>query len=108
MNNEEKEDSSETTTYLNKINEQINQVNLLARIKNDLSKDVEEILTLMNELHDEMYDDDLWLGPVELNEINELLDEALDRVWKTFYHKNRKNHERLLLINIDVEVLMSI
>ena len=97
MNNEEKEDSSETTTYLYKINEQINQVNLLARTKNDLSKDVEEILTLMNELHDEMYDDDLWLGPVELNEINELLDEALDRAWKTFYDKNRESHEKIVI-----------
>ena len=97
MNNEEKEDSSETTTYLYKINEQINQVNLLARTKNDLSKDVEEILTLMNELHDEMYDDDLWLGPVELNEINELLDEALDRAWKAFYDKNRESHEKIVI-----------
>ena len=67
MNTEEKEDSSERSTYPNKINEQINQVNLLARTRNDLSKNVKEILKLMNELHDEMYDDDLRLGPVELN-----------------------------------------
>ena len=58
---------------------------------------MEEILKLMNELHDEMYHDDLWLGPVELNEINELLDEALDRVWKAFYDKNREKHEKIII-----------
>ena len=92
MNTEEKEDSSERTTYLNKTNELIDQVNPLGKTRNDLSQNVEEILKLMNELHDEMYDDDLWLGPVELNEINELLDEALDHVWKAFYDKNREKH----------------
>ena len=58
---------------------------------------MEEILKLMNELNDEMYHDDLWLGPVELNEINELLDEALYRVWKAFYDKNREKHEKIIM-----------
>ena len=44
-----------------------------------------------------MYHDDLWLGPVELNEINELLDEALYRVWKAFYDKNREKHEKIIM-----------
>ena len=51
----------------------------------------------MNELHDEMYHDELWLGPVELNEINELLDEAVDRVWKAFYDKNIEKHEKIII-----------
>ena len=73
-------------------------MNLLARIRNDFSKNVEEISELMNKLHGEIYSDDSWLRLVELNKINVLLDEVLDYVWKTFYDKNREKHER---INID-------
>ena len=92
------EDNKERAMDLNKINELIDQVNLLARIRNDFSKNVEEICGLMNELHNEIYSDDLWLRLFELNKINVLIDEALDYVWKTFYGKNREKHET---INID-------
>ena len=92
------EDNNERTRHLDMINKQINQVNLLARIRNDFSNNVEEICGLMNELCDEIYSDDLWLRLVELNKINVLLDEALDHVWKTIYDKNREKHEK---INID-------
>ena len=82
-----------------KINKKIDHVNLLARIRNDFSKNVEEICGLMNELHDdEIHCDDSWLRLVELNKINVLLDEALDYVSKTFYDKNREKHG---MINID-------
>ena len=91
------EDNNERTRHLDMINK-INQVNLLARIRNDFSNNVEEICGLMNELCDEIYSDDLWLRLVELNKINVLLDEALDHVWKTIYDKNREKHEK---INID-------
>ena len=92
------EDNKEGTMHLNKINELIDQAHLLARIRNDFSKNVEEICQLVNERHDEIYSDDSWLRLVELNKINVLLDEALDSVWETFYGKNREKHER---INID-------
>ena len=92
------EDNKERTTHLDMINKQIDQANLLARIRNDFSKNVEKICGLMNELHDEIYSDDSWLRLVELNKINVLVDEALDYVRKTFYSKNREKHER---INID-------
>ena len=72
-------------------------MNLLARIRNNFSKNVEEICGLMNELWDEIYSDDSWFI-VELNKINVLLDEALHYVWKTIYNKNREKHDR---INID-------
>ena len=55
------EDNKERTTHLDKINRQIDQENLLARIRNDFSKNVEEICRLMNELHGEIYSDDSWL-----------------------------------------------
>ena len=73
-------------------------MNLLARIRNDFSKNVEEISELINKLHGEIYSDDSWLRLVELNKINVLLDEVLDYVWKTLYSKNREKNER---INID-------
>ena len=92
------EDNKERTRHLDKINKQVDHVNLLARIRNDFSKNVEEICRLMNELHSEIYSDDSWLRLVELNKINMLLDETLDYVWKTLYDENRENHER---INID-------
>ena len=92
------EDNNERTRHLDKINKQIDHVNLPARIRNDFSKNVEEICGLMNELHGEIYSDDSWLRLVELNKINVLLHEVLDYVWKTFYVKNREKHER---INID-------
>ena len=78
------EDNKERTTHLDMINKQIDQANLLARIRNDFSKNVEKICGLMNELHDGIYSDDSWLRLVELNKINVLIDEALDYVWKTF------------------------
>ena len=92
------EDNKERTTHLDMINKQIDQANLLARIRNDFSKNVEKICGLMNELHDEIYSDDSWLRLVELNKINVLIDEALDYVWRSIYGKNREKHER---INID-------
>ena len=92
------EDNKERTTHLDMINKQIDQANLLARIRNDFSKNVEKICGLMNELHDEIYSDHSWLRLVELNKINVLIDEALDYVWRSIYGKNREKHER---INID-------
>ena len=91
-------DNKERTRHLDKINKQVDHVNLLARIRNDFSKNVEEICRLMNELLGEIYSDDSWLRLVELNKINMLLDKILDYVWKTLYDKNREKHER---INID-------
>ena len=92
------EDNKERTRHLDMINKQIDHINLLARIRNDFSKNIEEICRLMDELHDEIYSDDSWLRLVELNKINVLLDEVLDYVWKTLYSKNREKNER---INID-------
>ena len=55
------EDKKVRTRHLDMINERIDHVNLLARIRNDFSKNVEEICRLMNELHGEIYSDDSWL-----------------------------------------------
>ena len=95
-------DNKERTRHLDMINKQIDHVNLLARIRNDFSKNVEEICRLMNELHGEIYSDDSWLRLVELNKINVLLDEVLDYVWKTFMIKIEKSMKILILINTKI------
>ena len=61
------EDNKERTRHLDMINKQIDHINLLARIRNDFSKNIEEICRLMDELHDEIYSDDSWLRLVELS-----------------------------------------
>ena len=100
---DDKIEDKERTMYLDKINEQIDQANLLARIRNNnFSKNVEEICELMNELQDEIYSDDSWLRLVELNKINVLLDEVLDYVWKTFMIKIEKSMKILILINTKI------
>ena len=83
------EDNKKRTRHLDMINKQIDHINLLARIRNDFSKNIKEICRLIDELHDEIYSDDSWLRLVELNKINVLLDEVLDYAWKKIYGKNR-------------------
>ena len=82
-------------TDLDKTNEQIDQVNLLAKTRNDFSKNVEETYSLMNELQDEIYDDDLWSRLVELNKINALLDDSLEYVWRMVYDDISEKHEKI-------------
>ena len=55
---------------------------------------------LMNELQDEIHDDDSWLRLVESNNINALLHESLEYVWKMIYAANREKHE---ITNIDID-----
>ena len=52
------EDYKERTRHLHNINKQIDHVNLLARTRNDFSKNIDEICRLMNELHNEINSDD--------------------------------------------------
>ena len=92
---EGKIEDKERTMCLDKINEQIDHVNQIARIRNDFSKNIEEVFWLMNELQDVIYNDNSWLRLVELNKINVLLDDSLDYMWKTIYCKNRDKHEKI-------------
>ena len=87
--------NKERPIHLDETNELIDQVNLLAKTRNDFSKNFNEICMLMNELQDEIYDDDSWLRLVELNKINMLLDESLDYVRKMIYAENREKHEKI-------------
>ena len=103
------EDKDNTTTkirdkakdLLDKINKRIDTINksnnLLAKLKDEISKKIELVYEVMSELQDEIYSDDSWLRLVELNKIDAIIDEALNAVWKKFYRKNRVNPEMIMI-----------
>ena len=101
------EDKDKTTTkimdktkdILDKINKRIDTINksnnLLAKLKDEITKKIELVYEVMSELQDEIYNDDSWLSLVESNKIDTITDEALNAVWKTFCRKNRINPEMI-------------
>ena len=65
------------------------------------SNNIAKIIKLADELeNDEIYDGDEWLVFMQLNKINPLLDELIDRVWLNIYNKNREKNE---IINTDID-----
>ena len=58
---------------------------LRKRFLNNITK----IIKLVDELNDEIYDDQ-WLVFAQLNKINPLVDELIDRVWLIIYNKKEK------------------
>ena len=58
------------------------------------------IIELVNELNDQICDGDQWLVYAQLNKINPLLDDLIDRVWLIIYNKAREKNE---IINIYVD-----
>ena len=69
---------------------------LRKRFLNNITK----INKLVNESNDEIYDDDQWLVFAQLDKINPLVDELIDRVWLMIYNKKREKNE---IINIGVD-----
>ena len=73
---------SEDKDQLDKINNKISVINKLneglAKVKADVTKKIELIYESMYELQDEIYSDDPWLRPVELEKIDAIIDEALN------------------------------
>ena len=91
-----------TKDILDKINNKMDIINksnsLLAKLKVKVTKKIKLIYEIMTVLQDEIYSDDSWLRLVELNNMYNVIEEALDVVWKKFYGKNRINPE---MIKID-------
>ena len=54
---------------------------------------ITKIIELVDELNDEIYDDDQWLVYAQLNKINPLVDELIDRAWLIIYNKKREKNE---------------
>ena len=73
---------TEDKDQLDKINNKISVINKLneglAKVKADVTKKIELIYESMYELQDEIYSDDPWLRPVELEKIDAIIDEALN------------------------------
>ena len=72
-----------TKEMLDKINKicATNKTNVgLAKVKAELAKKVELIYEAIYELQYEIYSDDPWLRSVELDEIDAIIDEAIDIV----------------------------
>ena len=75
-----------------KKNKVLDQVNLTAKIRIDYLKNINEIIEIMNELHD----DDPGLRLFKLNRINALLHKSLDYAWELSHGENREKHEIII------------
>ena len=96
------ETNTDNKDLLDKINNKIGLISkfdkCLAKLKVKTTKKVELIYEAIHELQDEIYSDDSWLRLVELNNIDAIIDEALNVVWNWICGKNRISPEK---INID-------
>ena len=75
-------------------------MNFAILIKKHFLNNITKITELISELNDEIYDNDKWLVFAQLNKINPLIDELIDRIWLVIYNKKREKNE---IINIGVD-----
>ena len=86
---------NKTMTMINNKKNLINKINIrLSKAKTKVSNNIKSIYKALSKLQD----DDPWLRVVELNNIDTILDDALNVVWYEIYGKNRKSSK---IINID-------
>ena len=96
VNDENKDINKEHTTknksikpekeaLIHKKNKVVDQVNLIAKIRSDYLKNINEISEIMNDLHD-----DPQLRHIELNKINVLTDKSLDYASELSHSGNRE------------------
>ena len=86
---------NKTMTMINNKKNLINKINIrLSKAKTKVSNNIKSIYKALSKLQD----DDSWLRVVELNNIDTILDDALNVVWYEIYGKNRKSSK---IINID-------
>ena len=75
-------------------------MNFIISLRKQFLNNITKIIELVNELNDEIYNDDQWLVFAQLNKINPLVDELIDRVWLMIYNKKREKNE---IINIGID-----
>ena len=75
-------------------------MNFVISLKRQFLNNITKIIELVNELNDQIYADDKWLVFPQLNEINPLIDELIDRGRLIIYNKKREKNE---IINIGVD-----
>ena len=81
-------------------NKKSGQINFAISLRKLFLHNITKIIKLVDELNDEIYDDDQWLLFAQLNKINPLVDELIDRVWLMIYNKKREKNK---IINISVD-----
>ena len=70
------------------------KLNIIVALGEYFSNNIENICILINESNnDEIYDADPWLKYDQLNQINPLLDNLIDSIWRLIYNKKREKHE---------------
>ena len=85
----------EKEALIHKKNKVVDQVNLIAKIRSDYLKNINEISEIMNDLHD-----DPQLRHIELNKINVLTDKSLDLASELQHSGNREWYG--VIDNIDI------
>ena len=85
---------------VNNDNKESRQMNFAISLRKRFLNNIIKINKLVDELNDEIHDDDQWLVFSQLNNINPLVDELMDRVWLMIYNKKRENNE---IINIGID-----
>ena len=105
VNDENKDINKEHTTknksikpekeaLIHKKNKVVDQVNLIAKIRSDYLKNINEISEIMNDLHD-----DPQLRHIELNKINVLVDKSLNFATELCHGGNREWYDQIDNIN---------
>ena len=79
-------------------------MNFAISLRKPFLNNITKINKLVDELNDEIYDNNQWLVFAQLNKINPLFDELIDRVWLMIYNKKREKNEIINLgIHKDIE-----
>ena len=89
-----------------KKNKVVDQVNLIAKIRSDYLKNINEISEIMNDLHD-----DPQLRHIELNKINVLTDKSLDLASELCHGGNREwydGNDNINTINDKIDLVNEI
>ena len=74
---------------VNNDNKESRQINFAISLRKLFLNNITKIIKLVDELNDEIYDEDQWLVFAQLNKINPLVDELIDRVWLMIYNKKK-------------------
>ena len=90
-------DNDKKTAYKEVLNKMIDKVNELKLLESSYASYFNKVNEILIELSDEIYEDS-WLKLNELYNINGLLDEFIDKIWKLVTDKNKKADKK---INID-------
>ena len=97
IDNTKTEDKDKTKTedkdildMINNKKDTINKMNKrLEKVKAEITEKIELICESMRELQDETHSDDSWLGLVEIEKIDVVIDEALNALWNMICGENR-------------------